>query len=122
MTNIGSPQGFPQISAPFVDLATGQINQTWLQLLISMFQRTGGPSGGLPAPFTPLVITGSPFVYTASIAGHIWIDQGTYADVRITRYGTVLNSGKITRGIFPMSPTDFIEVTWETLPPTIYFI
>lgn len=122
MTTVGFPQGFPQISAPFVDINNGQINQTWLQLLISLFQRTGGSGGGLPAPFALLPITISPFVYTASIAGHIWIDEGTYADVRIVRASVALNSGKITRGIFPMSPLDVITVTWGSLPPTIYFI
>lgn len=39
-------QPFPQIPAPFVDPATGVINQTWLQLLIALWNRTGGPSGG----------------------------------------------------------------------------
>lgn len=38
-------QGFPKISEPIVDPRTGLINQTWLQLLISLWNRTGGPSG-----------------------------------------------------------------------------
>lgn len=37
---------FPQIPAPFVDPATGVINQIWLQLLIALWERTGGASGG----------------------------------------------------------------------------
>jgi len=122
MTDLAAAQGFPQISAPFVNPENGQIHQTWLQLLISLFNRTGGSSGNLPIPITPLTITSSPFVYTASTSGHIWIDEGTYADVRITRAAVTLNSGKITRGIFPMSPGDIITVTYGSLTPTIYFI
>ena len=37
-------QGFPQISLPFVT-PTGNITQTWLQLLISLWNRTGAGSG-----------------------------------------------------------------------------
>lgn len=122
MTFSGFAQGFPQISAPFVDVNTGQIHQTWLQLLISLFQRTGSNSGGLPAPIATLTVSGSPFVYTASVAGHIWIAQGTYADVTITRAGITISSGKVTRGIFPMSVNDVLRVTYTTLTPTIYFI
>lgn len=118
----GFPQGFPQISAPFCDPDTGQINQTWLQLLISLFGRTGGNAGNLPGPIQPLTVSGSPFSYTASTPGHIWIDQGTYADVTITRAALTVSSGKITRGIFPMSPNDLITITFTDLPPTIYFI
>jgi endosialidase-like protein len=38
-------QGFPTISAPFVDLKTGQLTQTWYQLLIALWNRTGQGSG-----------------------------------------------------------------------------
>ena len=44
-TSSNNPQqGFPQISLPFVT-QTGNITQTWLQLLISLWNRTGGGSG-----------------------------------------------------------------------------
>lgn len=42
-------QGFPQIGLPFV-ASDGHITQTWLQLLISLWQRTGGGQGGGFAP------------------------------------------------------------------------
>lgn len=38
-------QGFPKLSEPIVDPKSGLINQTWLQLLITLWNRTGGPSG-----------------------------------------------------------------------------
>lgn len=38
-------QGFPKLSEPIVDPRNGLINQTWLQLLITLWNRTGGPSG-----------------------------------------------------------------------------
>jgi len=46
MTTItGNPQqGFPKIAAPFVN-DDGTINQVWLQLLITLWNRTGGAPG-----------------------------------------------------------------------------
>lgn len=38
-------QAFPQASAPLVNPKTGIINQTWLQLFIALFMRTGGTQG-----------------------------------------------------------------------------
>jgi hypothetical protein len=40
-------QGFPKVSEPIVDPKSGLINQTWLQLLITLWNRTGGPSGSV---------------------------------------------------------------------------
>lgn len=40
-------QGFPQVTLPFVS-QTGQITQTWYQLLISLWNRTGSGSGQNP--------------------------------------------------------------------------
>lgn len=41
-------QGFPQISLPYVD-ENRYITQTWLQLLVSLWNRTGAGSGQQPA-------------------------------------------------------------------------
>lgn len=40
--------GFPQVHSPFVD-DTGHISQAWLQLLITMWNRTGGAGGDVTA-------------------------------------------------------------------------
>ena len=40
------PQGFPQIASPLVDASSGRIQQAWLQLLIALWNRTGGGPGG----------------------------------------------------------------------------
>lgn len=42
---MATQQGFPQVTSPLVDLNTGRIDQAWLQLLISLWNRTGGGSG-----------------------------------------------------------------------------
>lgn len=44
------PQNFPNISAPFVD-GNGNIQQSWLQFLRSLWNRTGAAQGG--AIFSP---------------------------------------------------------------------
>lgn len=41
---MSTQQGFPNISAPLVD-STGLIQQAWLQLLISLWKRTGSGPG-----------------------------------------------------------------------------
>ena len=51
------PQGFPQIGSPFVELHAGRIQQAWLQLLISLWNRTGGGPGSL-GPTGPTGTTG----------------------------------------------------------------
>lgn len=115
-------QGFPKKSAPFVDIKSGIINQTWYQLLIALWVRTGGGKGGEPDPIAPVVITSSPFIYTASAKGNLWISQGTYCNFSLLRQGTTLSFGKVTRGIFPVSEGDTVTITYNDLPPTIYFV
>jgi hypothetical protein len=40
----GTQQGFPNVSAPLVN-RKGEIEQAWLQLLIQLWNRTGGAQG-----------------------------------------------------------------------------
>lgn len=46
MTNI--PAAFPQITAPFIDLKTGEISIPWLQFLRQLWYRTGQGGGSIP--------------------------------------------------------------------------
>lgn len=52
-------QGFPQNSAPFVNPGTGTINPTWLQLLITLWNRTGQGSGSQYDPANVAITGGS---------------------------------------------------------------
>ncbi len=115
-------QGMPQGASPFVDLSTGNIKQAWLQLLINLWNRTGGAPGGEPPAYTPVVVGSSPFTYEAAISGNVFISPGTYADVTIIRGGLSLDYGQVTRGIFPLRVGDTIVITYTTLTPTVYFI
>jgi hypothetical protein len=137
-------QGFPQISAPFLDQKTGIINQTWLQLLIALWNRTGGGMGDISdtttflslalsdninsrptapsAPISSITVTASPFSYQASIAGQVWINQGTYSFLTLTRGAVTLSLGPVTRGTILLSVGDILTFTYTTLPPTLYFV
>lgn len=137
-------QSFPQVSAPLVDPNSGKITQTWLQLLITLFNRTGQSQGNTitdptiiaimadedgavfiqnqsVAPIVTISVGSSPFAYTASRSGSVWISPGTYTDVQLKRGITTLDFGYVTRGIFPVAIGDTITVTY-TLTPTMYFI
>lgn len=115
-------QGFPQIGVPVVDPNTGILQQAWYQFLVNLWNRTGGGGGLSPTPIIPVIPTAAPFTYTATTTGNMWVDQGTYADVSIIRGGVTLLSGKITRGIFPLSLGDDFTINYTTLTPTLHFI
>ena len=115
-------QAFPQGSAPFVNPSTGTINLAWMQLLISLWNRTGGANGSIAIPaIAPIAVASSPFSYTAVANGNIFIAPGTYCKVTITRNSVTLVYGYVTRGIFPVSIGDIITITYTTLTPVINF-
>lgn len=46
----GNSQAFPNIATPFVTLNNGNISQSWLQFLITLWNRTGGATGNNNVP------------------------------------------------------------------------
>lgn len=66
---VSGNQGFPQIGLPLVS-QNGTITQTWLQLLISLWQRTGGGQGGgfAPTDGTYVVQQSNPDIPSALVA------------------------------------------------------
>jgi len=48
-TNVNAPQGFPTIAQPFVN-PDRTIVRPWLQLLLALWTRTGGATGGTAVP------------------------------------------------------------------------
>lgn len=66
MSSLDLNQGFPQIPAPFVDPTTGVIQQVWLQLLITLWNRTGGAGGLSPLDGLGLAAFGEDLVQAPS--------------------------------------------------------
>jgi hypothetical protein len=42
---MSTPANFPDVGVPLVDPKTGRLSMVWFQLLIALFNRTGGTSG-----------------------------------------------------------------------------
>jgi hypothetical protein len=42
---MSTPTNFPDVGVPLVDPKTGRLSMVWFQLLIALFNRTGGTSG-----------------------------------------------------------------------------
>lgn len=90
---MSNQQGFPQISSPLVDLRTGQVNQTWLQLFIAMWTRTGGAVGNnvtsvAVVPQNGIIATVSNPTSTVSIA----LGLGNITPVSVDAHGTIFGS------------------------------
>lgn len=49
---MSAPSNFPDVGAPLSDPQTGRISAVWLQLLIALFNRTGGTGGSTPTDVT----------------------------------------------------------------------
>lgn len=43
---MNTPTNFPDVGAPMVDPKTGRLSMAWFQLLLALFNRTGGTAGG----------------------------------------------------------------------------
>jgi len=111
--------GVPQISSPFVELGTGNINQPWFQFLITLWNRTGG-GGGTGGNYVAIIPSGSPYTYVAPRDGYLYFDGGVYVRVAITRSGVTLTT-TIVRGYIPVTMQDMAVLTYATTP-TVYFV
>ena len=95
-------QGFPQVGLPIAG-PNGQITQTWLQLLISLWQRTGGGQGGGFAPPTGTYVVktadaGLPDAYAATNTATIDWDFSTagQAKVDVNQGALVIAESQVT--------------------------
>jgi hypothetical protein len=50
--DMSSPTNFPDVGVPMTDPKTGRLSMVWFQLLLALFNRTGGTSGGSSGDFT----------------------------------------------------------------------
>lgn len=77
--------------------------------------------GTPPAPEAAVVVTASPYTYTAVQKGFVIVTGGTVSLIRFSRVsGTAYATGQ-TAGIFPLSFGDMLTITY-TVIPTVTFV
>ena len=75
--------------------------------------------GTPPSSETKVVLTGSPFSYTAPSKGYLIIQGGSVSAVHITRVAN-WNTGQ-TQGLFPVSKNDMLIITYTGGGPYVTF-
>jgi hypothetical protein len=122
--------GFP--TSPCTDPATGEVTPMWRRFLQVLWQRTGettAPAIGVSSDAinqlgrkTPTVVipTGSPFRYTPSTRGTLFVAGGGVEALTITRGTTTAAVGGFYGGM-PMSSSDTATITYLTAPQLVFF-
>lgn len=96
----------------------GTMTSQFYRFLNNLFKSAGG--GGATSAITP---GGSPFTYTASVAGQVIVSGGNVSQVALSRDGgsTFINTGVIA-GPFLLKPQDQLKVTYSPGAPTMTFV
>lgn len=106
--------GLPSPTLPVVDPKTGLVSSAWYQFLTRLQQLSA------ERPIDPITLGPSPYVYTASTIGHMFLDGGSVASIVLGRSG--VNLTVPDEDVFiPMSANDTLTVIY-TAPPTMTFI
>lgn len=102
----------PSPKQPMTDASTGAIAQPWLRFFTGLVSAAGASQATVPKA--------SPFSYTASTAGTLFVSGGTVSSITITRAQVTANVG-LTSGPVPVSQGDVVTVTYTVAPSTVYF-
>jgi hypothetical protein len=78
---------------------------------------TASAGGGAIAAVT---VTASPFAYTATTRGALFVSGGIVSDVSFKRGGTTIPAG-IAAGVIPVTNGDVVTITY-TAAPTVNFV
>lgn len=108
---------FPSPSTALVN-QSGVVTEPWRFFFLQLYQRTGGASGN-PSAITSITPTASPFSYTATTRGNVFISGGTVSSVTLTRNGIVISAA--TSGFIPVSINDIVKITYSGTP-TVKFV
>lgn len=103
----------PNWQAPLVDLRTGLVSQSWFSFFVRLTAQ--------PPPIVGVVLTGSPFTYTASQAGQLAISGGTVSLVTIARARMTGIGTGLTNGLVTLAQGDSVTITYS-VAPTLNFI
>ena len=114
---MANEQPFPSNSAPIAS-RDGIIGQVWYYLLQTIWLRSGGAGGALPA--SSIAVGASPFEYEADVSGTVLVDGGTVTEIAISRAGSSYVTGAIA-GPIPVMRGDAVQVT-HAGAPTMTFL
>lgn len=77
--------------------------------------------GLAPELESPVVLTGSPFTFSAPRRGSLIVSGGTVSQIRFSRDASTFYDVGATAGMFALSAADRLEVTY-TGSPTLTFV
>lgn len=115
MTNptAGPTFGIPSNTLAVSDQKTGLISSIWYQFFTRLQQLTA------EKPIAAVVVGASPFVYTASTIGNVFVTGGTVSSIVLTRDAVTITCPE---NIFiPVAAGDTVTVTYSVLP-TVKFV
>lgn len=105
--------GLPSPALPVVDPKTGLVSSAWYQFLTRLQQLSA------ERPIDPITLGPSPYVYTASTIGNMFVTGGSVASIVLGRSNVNL---AVPEDVFiPMSANDTLMVIY-TSPPTMTFV
>lgn len=105
--------GLPSPTLPIVDPKTGLVSSAWYQFLTRLQQLSA------ERPFDPITLGPSPYVYTSSTIGNMFVTGGSVASITLTRSGVSLLCPEDV--FIPLSANDTLTVIY-TAPPTMTFV
>lgn len=105
--------GVPSPILPATDPKTGKLASVWYQFLARLAQLTA------EQPMAPAAVGASPFTFTATTIGNLFITGGTVSSIVLARSGVALTCQKDQ--FIPMAAGDTVTVTY-TVKPTMTFV
>lgn len=94
----------------------GTLSVSFYRFLNNLFKSAGGNG-----PTSSISPSGSPFTYTAAMAGQVIVNGGTVSAIALSRDGTNFFTLGVTQGIFLLKPQDELKVTYSGAP-TMTFV
>lgn len=98
-------------NTPFLNPGSNLVSQTWFKFFYGL--------AASPAPETVITVGASPFAYTATVKGTVFVKDGTVSTISITR-NSLYNVG-IVDGPIPVSVGDVVTITYSVAPTAVFF-
>jgi hypothetical protein len=110
----------PSSRVPITEDKNALISREWYRFLYNLFILNG--AGGAPTytnpPTTVVVSSGSPFLYTnvATYTVDVMVSGGGVSKLEFSRDGVVFYDTGSYYGMFTLSPSDMLRVTYTQAP------